>query len=79
MVIIWRRAVRLKFDFHGQEGERILDVDGQGGGGPWNLDNFHERHMCIIPNVKLVNVKSTVELSKKCKYVIVNRFYLKDA
>ena len=28
---------------------RILDVDGQGGGGSWKLDNFDRCHMCIIP------------------------------
>ena len=27
---------------------RILDVD-KGGGESWKLDNFHGRHMCIIP------------------------------
>ena len=79
LVIIWREKVCLKLDVQGQGGELILDLDGQGGGGgSWKLNNFHGRHMCIIPNIKSVNVKSTVELSKKFKHVIVNRFYLND-
>ena len=56
LVIIWRRGegvgIRLRLDVQGQGGGRILDVDGQGGGGSWKLDNFHGRHMCIIPNYK---------------------------
>ena len=27
---------------------KILDVYGQGGGGPWKLHNFHGCHMCIV-------------------------------
>ena len=42
-------TVRLKLDFQGQGGGRMLDVDGQGGWGSWNLDNFHGCHICIIP------------------------------
>ena len=30
---------------------KILDVDGQGVGGSWKLDNFHGRLMCIVPIV----------------------------
>ena len=40
---------RLKLDVQGQGDEKISDVDGQGGGGSRKLDNFHGRHMCIIP------------------------------
>ena len=37
-------------DVQGRGGEKILDVDGQGCVGSWKLDNFHGRHMCIVPN-----------------------------
>ena len=49
LVIIWRGESRLKLDFQGHGGGKILDVDGQGGGGSSKLDNFHGRHMYIIP------------------------------
>ena len=32
---------------------RILDVDGQEGGGSWKLYNFHGHHMCIIPKLDM--------------------------
>ena len=42
MVIICRGEVRLKLDVQGQGVGKILDVDGQGGGVSWKLDNFHD-------------------------------------
>ena len=39
-------------DVQGQEGWQMLDVDGQGGGGSRELDNFCGRHMFIVRNVK---------------------------
>ena len=44
-----KKRVRLKLYVHGQEGEKISDLDGQAGEESWKLDNFHGRHMCIIP------------------------------
>ena len=32
-------------------GGKILNVDGNGGGGFCKLDNFHGCHMCIVPNM----------------------------
>ena len=49
LVIIWRAALRLKLDVHGQGSGRKLDVDGQGGEGSRKLDHFHGNHMCIDP------------------------------
>ena len=46
------KIVRLKLDVQGQEGGKMLDVDGQESEGSWKLDNFHGRHMCIDPNPK---------------------------
>ena len=44
--IIWRGgSIEI-----GRLRSRILDVDGQGCGGSWKLDNFQVCHMCIIPN-----------------------------
>ena len=41
LVIIWReRGVRLKLDVQSQVGERILDVDGQGGYGVLKIGQF---------------------------------------
>ena len=53
LVIIWSGGgeVCLKLDVQGQEGGRILDVDGQVGGVSWKLFNFDEHYMCIIPNL----------------------------
>ena len=42
----------MKLEVQGQEGGSFLDVAGQGGGGSWELDSFHERHMCIVPYLK---------------------------
>ena len=42
-VCVWGR---LKLDVQRQGGGIILDVDGERG---WGMDNFHGRHMCIIP------------------------------
>ena len=41
---------RLKLDVQGQGGGRILDVAGQEGWGVLKIGEFHERHMCIVPN-----------------------------
>ena len=43
-------AVRLKLGVQGQGSGRILDVAGQWGEGSWKLDNFHGRHVFIVPN-----------------------------
>ena len=43
-------GVRFKLDVQGQEGERILDVAGQGGEESSKLNNFHGRHVFIVPN-----------------------------
>ena len=43
--------VRLKLDVQGQGGGQISDLDGQGRGGSSKLDNFHGRHICIIPKI----------------------------
>ena len=43
------RLFGLKSDVQSQVVGRILDVDGQGGGRSWKLDNSHGCHMCIIP------------------------------
>ena len=44
--IIWRGgSIEI-----GRLRSRILDVDGQGCGGSWKLDNFQVCHMCIIPS-----------------------------
>ena len=59
-VIIWRERVRgggfvWNWASKVKGVEEFLGVDGQGGGGSWKLDNFHGRHMCIIPNIFLLN------------------------
>ena len=43
----------LKLDAQGQGGGEISAVDGQGCLGSWKLDNFHGRHMCIVPNLQI--------------------------
>ena len=49
---VWA-GVHLKLDVQVQKGGNILDVDGHvgWGGGSWKLNNFHGRHMCIVPYV----------------------------
>ena len=45
----------MKLDVQGQGDERILDVAGQRGEGSSKLDNFHGRHIFIVPNaIKLL-------------------------
>ena len=44
-------GVRLKLDVQGQGDGRILDVAGHGSEGSGKLNNFHGRHVFIIPNV----------------------------
>ena len=41
-------------DDQGQGGGKMLDVDGQGGGGSQKLHTFHGCHMCIIPKIFLM-------------------------
>ena len=44
-------------DLQGQGAETILDVDGQGRRGrSWKLDNFHEGHVYIIPNILRIHL-----------------------
>ena len=40
---------RLKLDVQDKGGEKSLDLDEQSGWGVLELNNFHGRHMCIIP------------------------------
>ena len=49
-IVCWKGwGIRLKLEVQGPEGVgKILDVNGQGLGS-WKLDNFHGRHMCIVP------------------------------
>ena len=49
----WGWGVRLKLDVQGQDSRKILHIDGQGVEESWKLDNFHGRHMCIVPKVYL--------------------------
>ena len=49
-----RGEVCLKLDIQNQGDGRILDVNGQEGVRSWNLDNFHGRHMFMIPNIFLI-------------------------
>ena len=53
-------GIGLKLDVQAQGGGRILNVDGQGSGGSLKLDNFHGRHMCIIPKVFAILALSTL-------------------
>ena len=55
----------LKLDVQSQRGGRSLDVDGKGGwevGGSWTLDNFHGRHMCIIPKMRFAKMANVFSL-----------------
>ena len=61
LVIIWReRAVRLKLYVQGQGGDRILDVDGQGGG---TLENW-----TIFMDVICVSSLTAIKLISDGKY-----------
>ena len=42
------------------------------GWGPWKLDNFNGRHMCIIPN--LANTSKHKSFYQKCNIIIVHFF-----
>ena len=55
-IVCWR-GWDLKPDVQGQVDGNVLDIDRQWGGGPRKLDNFHGRHICIVPNgiIKRVN------------------------
>ena len=44
-----RVGVRWKLDVEGEGVNKILDVDEQGNGTSWKLDNFHGRRMCVVP------------------------------
>ena len=57
-IVCWRGwgDVRLKLDVQGQGDVKILNVDGQKGWGVLKLDNFHGRHMCIVPYQVLRNI-----------------------
>ena len=53
-IVCWRgwvrrRGVRLNLDVQCEGGGKVLDVDVMEGRGSWKLDNFHGRHMCIVP------------------------------
>lgn len=50
----------MKLDVQGQLSERTLDVDGQGHGGFSKLNNFHGRHICIIPKVLMITSASFI-------------------
>ena len=43
----------MKLDVQDQGGGRILDTDGQKGWGFLKIGQFHEHHMCIIPNAAM--------------------------
>ena len=47
-------GLHLKLDVQRQGVGRFSDVDEQGSWGSWKLDNFHGRHMCIIPRINFV-------------------------
>ena len=48
LVIIWRWEVLLNLDVQSLGDGRILDVNGQEGGGSWKLECFNGCQMCII-------------------------------
>ena len=58
----------MKLDIQGEGGERILDLDRQGGGGSWKSDNFHGRHIYIIPKQIILNVIKLVNTTYKENY-----------
>ena len=75
LVIIWRGGVRLKLDVQGQGSGRILGVDQQERWWSWKLNNFHRRHICIIPKMeKKITHKNVKQESENgpLGYVIEN-------
>ena len=73
LVIIWRKGeLCLELDVQGQRGGRILDVDEPGGEGSWKWDNFHGRHMCIVPKTTAIWVKDLYHTKLRCNYLYPN-------
>ena len=80
-IVCWRESGEgscLKFDFQGQEGEKILDVDGQGVGGSWKFKQFSWTSYvyCPISEKHFEAISSKIQfLFKQTKVISVSRHF----